>query len=87
MHQYIAVIHKDKTSAYGVHFPDVPGCYSAGDTLEKALSNAREALQLFAEDHTRLAAPRDLEAIRTDQKLVEDIAQGCTFAFIPFCST
>ncbi len=30
---------------FGVVFPDVPGCTSAGDTVEEALRNAAEALE------------------------------------------
>jgi predicted RNase H-like HicB family nuclease len=29
---YIALVHKDNGTSYGVSFPDVPGCISAGDT-------------------------------------------------------
>jgi len=43
------VIHKEPTSDYGVTVPDLPGCFSAGETLEKALSNTREAIELHLE--------------------------------------
>ena len=33
---YIAIMHKEPNSAYGVSFPDFPGCVTAGDTLEQA---------------------------------------------------
>lgn len=43
--RYPCVIEKgDDRHAYGVVFPDCPGCYSAGDTLDEALDNASEAL-------------------------------------------
>ena len=42
--RFIALVHKDPDSCYGVSFPDVPGCTSAGDTLDEALSNAVDAL-------------------------------------------
>ena len=42
--EYIAYLHKDRDSDYGVSFPDVPGCISAGDTFEEAVANAAEAL-------------------------------------------
>jgi predicted RNase H-like HicB family nuclease len=41
---YIALVHKDEGTSYGVSFPDVPGCISAGDTFEKVVANAAEAL-------------------------------------------
>jgi predicted RNase H-like HicB family nuclease len=43
---YIALIHKDADSLYGVSFPDLPGCFSAGDTLEETVANARESVAL-----------------------------------------
>ena len=33
---YIALIHKDARSDYGVSFPDFPGCITAGKTLDEA---------------------------------------------------
>ncbi len=38
------VIHKDEGSGYGVMVPDLPGCFSAGDTLEDALTSSQEAI-------------------------------------------
>jgi predicted RNase H-like HicB family nuclease len=39
----------DKRHAHGVVVPDLPGCFSAGDTLEDAMTNAREAILLHLE--------------------------------------
>ena len=36
-------------SSYGVVVPDLPGCFSAGDTLDEAISNAHEAIDLVCE--------------------------------------
>ncbi len=42
--RYPIVIEKSKESnSYGVIVPDLEGCFSAGDTLDKAFSNALEA--------------------------------------------
>lgn len=46
---YIALIHKEDGSDYGVSFPDLPGCVTAGRTLEEARSMAEEALALHLE--------------------------------------
>ena len=43
------VIHKDVESAYGVSVPDLPGCFSAGDTLEEAVEAAQEAIACHLE--------------------------------------
>jgi predicted RNase H-like HicB family nuclease len=47
--RYPVVIHKDKTSDYGVTVPDLPGCFSAGDTMEDALTNVIEAIECHLE--------------------------------------
>ncbi len=41
---YIAIIHKDPDSDFGVSFPDFPGCITAGRTLDEAKDMALEAL-------------------------------------------
>lgn len=44
MMRYPVVIEEGgETKAFGVVFPDLPGCFSAGDTLDEALTNATEA--------------------------------------------
>ena len=42
--RYPVVVHKDEDSCYGVTVPDLPGCFSAGDTLEEALEMTQEAI-------------------------------------------
>jgi predicted RNase H-like HicB family nuclease len=48
MAEYIALIHKDPDSDFGVSFPDFPGCVTADATLEEARALAAEALALTA---------------------------------------
>ncbi len=47
--RYPVVIHHEDGSAYGVTVPDIPGCFSAGDTMDEALDNAREAIEFHLE--------------------------------------
>lgn len=47
--QYPIFIHKDKDSDFGVIVPDLPGCFSAGSTIEEAVANAQEAIELHIE--------------------------------------
>ncbi|KMN29782.1 MULTISPECIES: type II toxin-antitoxin system HicB family antitoxin [Chromobacterium] len=49
MYYPIAVEPGDDQHAYGVIVPDLPGCFSAGDTLDEAIRNAREAIELHLE--------------------------------------
>ena len=46
---YPIIIHKDKKSDYGVTIPDLPGCFSAGETLDEAIENTKEAILLHVE--------------------------------------
>ena len=46
----IAIELGDARHAYGVIVPDLPGCFSAGDTMEEAIANAEEAILLHLED-------------------------------------
>ncbi len=82
MRYYIAVVHKDEDSAFGVHFPDIPGCFSAADTLDEVVTNAAEAIALYAED-TALPDPRGLEAIREDKAVQTDLADGAFLVTVP----
>ena len=46
---YPIVTHKQKNSDYGVTIPDLPGCFSAGSTMDEALAMAKEAIELHIE--------------------------------------
>ncbi len=63
--RYPVVIHKDPASAYGVTVPDLPGCFSAGDTLDEALSEVVEAIECHLEglllDGEPIPMPGNLE--------------------------
>jgi len=50
MRTYLALVDKQEDSAFGVRFPDIPGCFSAADEQNDVVPNAVEALQLWAED-------------------------------------
>lgn len=53
----IAILPGDEQTAFSVFFPDVPGCFSAGDSLQEAIKNAREALELHFESLNERPAP------------------------------
>ena len=80
---YVAVIDKDPDSAYGVRFPEVPGCFSAADTFGEIVPNSIEALSLFFED-TEPAPPRGLESVR--EQVADDIANGSVLMMIPYAT-
>ena len=71
---YPAIIERG-TSGYGVFFPDLPGCTSAGDTIQEAAKNAEEALQgwieVSAEHGDSIPLPSELDAIAPDPDVAE----------------
>lgn len=46
---YAIAIEEESGRAFGVEVPDLPGCFSAGDSLDDALMNAREAVAFHLE--------------------------------------
>lgn len=80
---FLAVCHKDEGSAYGVHFPDVPGCFSAADNVDALVPSAREALSLYFEDEP-LITPRSIDAIKTSGEIDEDLAAGAFLVVVPY---
>ena len=46
---YNVIFQKEVEGGYSVWVPDLPGCASQGDNLEKAINNAKEAIQLYLE--------------------------------------
>jgi predicted RNase H-like HicB family nuclease len=68
--EYIAYLHKDKDSDYGVSFPDFPGCITAGRTLDEASRMAAEALALhirgMVEDGDVVPEPSKLDEVAQD---------------------
>ena len=75
---YIAYLHKDKGSDFGVSFPDFPGCITAGKTLEEAHRMAAEALGLhiagMVEDGEEIPAPSTLDALAEDPARKDAVA-------------
>ncbi len=46
---YPIVLHKDPDSDFGVSVPDLPGCFSAGESVDEAVDMAKEAIELHLE--------------------------------------
>jgi predicted RNase H-like HicB family nuclease len=84
---YIALVHKDEGTSYGVSFPDVPGCISAGDTFEEAVANASEALaghlELMRSDGDPLPVPRSFEELKRDPEFIEDSVDAIVTVVTP----
>jgi predicted RNase H-like HicB family nuclease len=78
MANYIAIVHKETKSDFGVSFPDFPGCITAGKNIDEAKDMAQEALTLhiqgMIEDGEQLAGSSKLEDIMSDPDYANAIA-------------
>jgi predicted RNase H-like HicB family nuclease len=64
---YPVYVHKDPKSAYGVTFPDFPGCFSASDDLEGLSRLAQEAVEVhFEGEDVEIPPPTAIEEIAAD---------------------
>ena len=68
----VAIETGTKEAAFGVVVPDLPGCFSAGDTIEEAMANVEEAIGLWIDAaldaDTAIPHPSPLDAVRQDPK-------------------
>jgi predicted RNase H-like HicB family nuclease len=86
MARYIVLVD-GKAGAYGVVFPDLPGCTAMGKTMDEALSNAASAMrdwvEVTEETGGSIPAPRALETLRKDAEVKEALAEGASMATVP----
>lgn len=81
----VALVHGDK-GAFGVSFPDFPGCASGGTTISEALRRAPEALashlDAMADEGLAMPEVREFDAIKADPAFSEDFADAVLTAAI-----
>ena len=80
MRHYVAIVEDPgPDKAVGIWFPDLPGCFSAGDDVDEALHSAEQALALYAEaeaKHGRVVPiPRTLSELRSDPSSASDLRE------------
>ena len=81
MAHYIALVD-GKPGAYGVVFPDAPGCAAMGETYEEALRSAVLALsEWVGQDAPPIA--RSIDELRGDDEVKEQLDDGSVFAMVP----
>lgn len=75
--RYPVVIHKDPDSDYGVTVPDLPGCFSAGETMDDALVQAVEGIECHLEglllDNEPMPTPRAIEIHRKNPDYADGV--------------
>jgi predicted RNase H-like HicB family nuclease/predicted RNA binding protein YcfA (HicA-like mRNA interferase family) len=69
--RFPVVLHTDDGTHYGVTVPDLPGCFSGGDSIDDALDNVREAIDLHLEGLTE-----DGDEVPTPKPIAEHQASG-----------
>ena len=80
---YIAVVFAEKGAAFGVYFPDLPGCFSAADSWDDVRANAQEALALYARDEKALPKPRAPDELLRDGEVRSEVTAGATLLAVP----
>jgi antitoxin HicB len=58
------ILIPDEIGGYTVEVPSLPGCISEGDTIDEALANIKEAIELY------------IEVLREDGKSIPDEYAG-----------
>ncbi len=75
--RYPIIIHKDPDSDYGVTVPDLPGCFTAGDTVDDAIAQAVEAIECHIEglvlDGRTVPTPRSIEFHQKNPDYVDGV--------------
>ncbi|MFM8750625.1 type II toxin-antitoxin system HicB family antitoxin [Rhabdaerophilum sp.] len=84
MAHYIAMVHKDSDSCYGVSFADFPGQITAADSLDEAVEQAASLLNFIANGwevaDSPFPEPRTIDELRKDPVFVEDSAEAILIA-------
>lgn len=82
MRAYVAVMHKEEDSEYGLSFPDFPGCVGAGATAQEAVDDALEALtghiELLVEEGQAVPEPSSVDDVMGSGEAV-----GGTIVMVP----
>lgn len=70
----IAIEPGNDNYAFGLVVPDLPGCFSAGDTMNEAIVNAKEAIELWLEtvieDSGTVPEPKTITVHQADHEYI-----------------
>lgn len=83
---YVAIVEESEGQATGVWFPDLPGCFAAGDTTDEAVANAIDAVahyaEALAETGRHLPPARPLSELRRSPDLRHGVGERL-FLLVP----
>ena len=83
MKYFTAIVHQDTNSAYGISFPDLPGCFAASDTWEGIPLAVAEALDLWFGDQADVV-PASLDEVRQRPDVCTAIKEGGVLMPVPY---
>lgn len=84
MKTYFAIVHKDADTAFGITFPDLPGCFSAADDQDDIVAKASEALDLWFEDEEAIDPT---PALQLAMNHTNELAGGAFLIAVPYFET
>ena len=65
--QYVVIIEETGDNGYSAYVPDLPVCFTVGDTLDEVKDNSKSAIELYLEEAretgTVLPVPRTMSAL------------------------
>lgn len=85
MRYFTAIVHQEGDSAFGLTFPDLPGCFAAADDWNGISAAATDALDVWFEDMPDVE-PASLDAIRRHPDVAAAIAEGAVLMSVPYIS-
>ena len=82
MNTYFALVDKDPDSAFGIRFPDIPGCFSAADDVKDVVANATEALRFWSESMP-VPEPSGYDTLIVLPDICKSLADGSYLVAVP----
>lgn len=84
---YLGIVEKDADSAYGMWFPDMPGCFPAADAFDDLPRVAAELLRMHVEamenNGRDVPAPRSIADVMADKEVRRSLKSGATTMLVP----
>ena len=83
MRYFTAIVHRDRDEAYGLTFPDLPGCHATAGTWDGIPAAAADALDLWFATMPDIE-PTSLDAIRLREDVAAELAAGGVLMPVPY---
>jgi predicted RNase H-like HicB family nuclease len=80
--EFPVAIHKDPDSSYGVTVPDIPGVFSAGDTIDEAMRNTKEAIVFHVSSMIEDGQEVSISPLKIDEHISNPDYAGAIWAFV-----